>query len=85
MNVASQPDPEQVARNQAERESQEKNRLENSLLPDDNGISSAMIDLMVNTIAEGLATGLTDMRGLCYCAYRNARNQQKLQEQKKET
>ena len=40
---------------------------------DANGISSEMIDSMVQTVAEGLHTGATDMRHLLYCAFRNAR------------
>jgi hypothetical protein len=45
--------------------------------PDTNGISRSMVDKMVDTFAEGFATGSTDIRDLLYCAYRNARNIQK--------
>ena len=47
---------------------------------DENEISRAMIDKMVSVVAEGLATGRTDLRPLLYCAYREARKLQKKQQ-----
>lgn len=44
---------------------------------DANGISSEMMESMVQTVAEGLHTGATDMRHLLYCAFRNAQAIQK--------
>jgi hypothetical protein len=49
----------------------------NAARKDDHGISGEMIESMVQTVAEGLHTGSTDMRSLLYCAYRNAREIQK--------
>lgn len=50
---------------------------------DENGISAEMLDSMVQTVAEGLHTGATDMRHLLYCAYRNARKIQQTYEKPK--
>lgn len=42
-------------------------------IPDSNNITMRMMDCMVGIFAEGLSTGQEDIRGLLYCAYREAR------------
>lgn len=78
MNTAAKCDLDEADR--ARRIAEDTQLAKIRATPDAVGISSDMIESMVQTMAEGLHTGATDMRHLMYCAYRNAREIQKTYE-----